>query len=191
MLLVACYPLVVFLGLRAFSLQQIALVLLAIFVVRLSLSAYETKQSQSNSNQQDKDVVRISQQLGMVGGLCIVGWVLLADDEFVLKLYPALINLLMFCAFAWTLVNPPPAIERIARRFEPNLSETGIHHTRQFTLIWCVFFVANGAIAFYTAAFASLDVWTIYNGLVSYLLIATMFAIEFVIRLFRKRRAGE
>ena len=35
---------------------------------------------------------------------------------------------------------------------------------------------------------ASLEVWTLYTGLVSYLLIGTLFAIEFVYRHWRFRR---
>jgi uncharacterized membrane protein len=50
------------------------------------------------------------------------------------------------------------------------------------TFAWCAFFIGNGAIALYTAMFASFASWTLYNGLIAYLLIGAMFGGELLTR---------
>jgi uncharacterized membrane protein len=56
------------------------------------------------------------------------------------------------------------------------------------TGVWACFFVLNGAAAFYTARFTTLETWALYNGLIAYVLIGTLFAIEFAIRTVVKAR---
>jgi acyl-coenzyme A synthetase/AMP-(fatty) acid ligase len=50
------------------------------------------------------------------------------------------------------------------------------------TLVWCGFFVLNGATALYTVFWASDAVWSIYNGGISYILMGILFAGEFIVR---------
>jgi uncharacterized membrane protein len=60
------------------------------------------------------------------------------------------------------------------------------------TLAWCGFFLVNGTIAAWTALAAPLAWWTLYNGLLSYLLIAALFGAEWVARgVYRRRVAGD
>ena len=49
------------------------------------------------------------------------------------------------------------------------------------TKVWCLFFVFNGVVSIYTV-FASLEVWILYNGLISYLLIGGLVASEVAYR---------
>ena len=51
-----------------------------------------------------------------------------------------------------------------------------------------MFFALNGAAALYTARFTPLETWALYNGLIAYLLIGAVFAVEFAIRSVVKRR---
>jgi uncharacterized membrane protein len=88
----------------------------------------------------------------------------------------------MLILFGATLFQPPTMVERFARLQEPELSPTRVRYTRHVTEAWCVFFVINGVIAGYTAAFASREAWALYNGLVAYLLIGAMFAGERLVR---------
>ena len=46
----------------------------------------------------------------------------------------------------------------------------------------------NGAAALYTARFTPLETWALYNGLIAYLLIGAVFAVELAIRSVVKRR---
>jgi uncharacterized membrane protein len=112
-------------------------------------------------------------------GLAVVA----TNSETLLLLYPASISASMLILFGATLLRPPSMVERFARLEQPELSPGRVRYTRRVTEIWCLFFVVNGAIAAYTAAFASREIWALYNGLIAYLLMGTLFAGE---RLFRR-----
>jgi uncharacterized membrane protein len=112
-------------------------------------------------------------------GLAVVA----TNSETLLRLYPASISASMLILFGVTLIQPPSMVERFARLEQPELTPARVRYTRYVTEIWCLFFVANGAIAAYTA-FASREIWALYNGLIAYLLMGTLFAGE---RLFRRR----
>jgi uncharacterized membrane protein len=118
-------------------------------------------------------------------GLAI--WMLGADKLIIAKLYPALMNLLMFSLFFSSLFTSSSLVERIARLREPDLPTQAIKYTRKVTMIWCVFFVLNGAIALWTACCASLLTWSWYNGLIAYLLMGAVFIGEWSYRVYYVR----
>jgi uncharacterized membrane protein len=107
-----------------------------------------------------------------------------------LKLYPVLVNAVLLSAFVYSLIFPPSMIERLARIREPNLSMRAVTYTRRVTQVWCVFFAVNGTIALVTALWASPATWTLYNGLIAYLLMGFLFAGEYVIRWHFKRQSN-
>lgn len=111
-------------------------------------------------------------------------------DLATLRLYPVLVNLVMLGLFSWTLLSPPSLIERLARLKEPDLPPSGVRYTRRVTQAWCVFFVLNGSIAAYTALYTSLATWTLYNGLISYLLMGLLFGAEFLLRLHVRKQSA-
>lgn len=113
---------------------------------------------------------------------CLVGVLYVTNDERLLRLYPALVNLALLALFGYSLLRPPSMIERFARLEEPDLAPAGVRYTRRVTWLWCAFFAANGLAAAYTAWFASRAVWALYNGLIAYLLIGAMLGGE---RLYR------
>jgi uncharacterized membrane protein len=45
-----------------------------------------------------------------------------------------------------------------------------------------VFLGINGALAVYTAFYASREIWALYNGFVAYLLMGALFAGEWLVR---------
>ena len=99
-----------------------------------------------------------------------------------LKLYPVLVNAVLFVVFQYSLRHPPTVIERLARLQEPNLPESGVRYTRKVTIVWSVFFVVNGSIALGTALWASDATWALYNGLIAYGLMGLLFAVEWLVR---------
>ena len=99
-----------------------------------------------------------------------------------LKLYPVLVNAVMFVAFFVSLLSPASAIERIARLRDPDLPPAAVAYTRRVTQIWCGFFVFNGSAAFATAWWGTNEIWALYNGLIAYLLIGTLFSLEWLVR---------
>lgn len=105
-----------------------------------------------------------------------------------LKLYPVLVSGVMLGVFGYSLVSPPSLIERFARLQEPDLPVAAIQYTRRVTQVWCVFFLVNGSIALATALWASPKVWSLYNGVISYLLMGLLFGGEYLVRLRFKRR---
>lgn len=114
---------------------------------------------------------------GMLVFLAIWGNALLP-----LKLYPVIVNAVLLGLFAYSLIYPPTAIERFARMREPHLPAPAIGYTRRVTQVWCVFFILNGAIALYTALYASSALWSFYNGFLAYIFVGLLFAGEYCVR---------
>jgi uncharacterized membrane protein len=172
-LVFALYPALIFAGLQFFDPRTVgAFVLLALLVrdrrqaARL-LSGFSAGQF-------------VALGLPPVLGIAVIA----TNSELLLRLYPVSISASMLILFGVTLFQPPTMVERFARLEHPELSPAGARYTRRVTEIWCAFFVANGAIVAYTAAFASREVWALYNGLIAYVLMGSLFAGE---RLFRRR----
>lgn len=116
-------------------------------------------------------------------GVAALGVALLApfDGVAAIKLYPIAVSLGFAAIFAWTLIRPPSAIERIARLWGSELDERGIAYTRKVTTVWIGFFLLNAAISAWTAG-ESLETWTLYNGFLSYVLTGALFLAEYVVR---------
>ena len=112
------------------------------------------------------------------------------NQPFFIKLYPVFVNLIFFGFFAITLFYPPSIIEIIARIQDKDLPSEAIEYTKKVTIIWCIFFIINCLISLYTTFYCSLEIWTFYNGFISYLLIGTLFACEYLFRVLviRKRK---
>jgi uncharacterized membrane protein len=104
-----------------------------------------------------------------------------------LKLYPVLVNAALLVAFGYSLSSPQSMVERMARLTEPDLPPAAVAYTRTVTKVWCVFFVINGSIALGTALWASQAVWSLYNGVIAYVLMGLLFAGEYLVRLRFKR----
>lgn len=105
-----------------------------------------------------------------------------------LKLYPVVVNLTFFLVFATSVIYPPTVIERIARVSEPMLPMAAVRYTRNVTLVWCVFFVLNGAAALATVLWASDAVWALYNGFLAYVAMALLLGVEWLVRPRMKAR---
>lgn len=97
-------------------------------------------------------------------------------------------NIFMLMIFGYSLMNPPSIIERIARRQEPDLPPAGMAYTRRVTQVWCVFFLVNACISLVTVLWASPTIWSLYNGIIAYILMGLLFGGEYLVRLRFKRR---
>ncbi|WP_444998336.1 hypothetical protein [Aliikangiella sp. IMCC44359] len=115
-------------------------------------------------------------------GVAILFIVVISNSILSLKIYPVAINLTLLFIFAYSVVYPPSVIEQIAKISEPELPQSGIVYTRKVTIIWCMFFLCNGMFSLYTAIFTSIQFWTLYNGLIAYILMGTLFGSELVYR---------
>jgi uncharacterized membrane protein len=172
-LLLIAYPAAVYFGLLHFGLAPLAWMLVAAGLLRLALGY------------RDRSLWPVALVAIAVGA----GSALLRSVE-LLRYYPALINLVCLMAFGWSLWHPPTIVERIARLQDPALSAAGVAWTRAVTRVWCAFFIVNGTLAVLTARFASLQTWTLYNGLVAYVMMGLLFGGEWLLRRRRLLRAA-
>ena len=96
--------------------------------------------------------------------------------------YPVLVNLMMLAVFGGSLFAGQTVIERLARLQQPDLPEKAVRYTRRVTQVWCVFFIANGAVAALLAWLGRYDWWAVYTGVIAYVLMGILFAGEWLSR---------
>ena len=158
------YPFAVYFGIEHLSPRLFAALLGALWLAHLLSSA--------------RAASRATAAVALL--FCLV--LALLDDDVLLRWYPVLINVAMLALFAGSLFVGMPVIERLARLQEPDLAEAGVRYTRQVTKVWVGFFVINGTIAAALTLWAPLAWWTLYNGLIAYLLMGLLFAGEWQVR---------
>lgn len=105
------------------------------------------------------------------------------NNQTTLRFYPVVVSYTLFMVFFSSLFYAPPMIERLARLQHPDLPEQGIRYTRKVTQVWCLFFLINGSIALITAVWTSFEWWSLYNGFISYCLMALLMGIEYLVRI--------
>ena len=174
------YPLAVFFGLQHWQPSSMGLVLAVVVALRLLLGS---RREVDPARGQAAGRGEITSSRWLLSALLVFAiGVYLVNDQSLLRFYPVLMNGLMLLVFAYTLYSPPPMAERLARLREPELDSRGVRYTRAVTWVWCGFFLFNGGVAAWTATSASLAVWTLYNGLYAYLIMAGVFAVEYLVR---------
>jgi uncharacterized membrane protein len=173
-LIFVSYPFAVYFGIRYFEPWKIAVALIGLLTLRQAIGGGKV-------------------QGGRLVGLAALFFCAVAvwrNDLIILRFYPVVINGAMLCLFAWSLSNPPTVIERLARLRHPDLPPSGIAYTRRVTQVWCSFFMLNGGVALVTALWSSFEVWSLYNGLIAYLLMGALFGGEYWVRIKTQKHAG-
>ena len=117
----------------------------------------------------------------LVLGLVLCFLVIFFNQEIFLKLYPVLMNACVCAVFALSL-NKTPLITKFAEKMrgEP-LNENTLKYTRNATKAWVIFMLFNTLVSLATV-FLSNEIWVIYNGFISYVLIGTMMTVEYIVR---------
>ncbi|EGR0620734.1 hypothetical protein LG851_000804 [Vibrio parahaemolyticus] len=169
------YPFAVYFGIDKFGLNLVGGLLIAALLLRLFV-ANKTPLKEFNF---------LALTTGAVGILLVALGMVFKQHGW-LKFYPVVVNICMLCVFAFSLKQPQSIIERLARLQEPELPPSGVAYTRKVTMVWCVFFVLNATFALYTC-FLPVKIWTLYNGLISYLLAGSLFAGEWIVRQFVRK----
>ena len=177
-LITLAYPFLVYFGLTRWNARGLALMLLIVFGLRFLLLRGEAANTLRN----------LAPALIAAGVICLL--VLFRNDGQFLLYYPVAMNLAMLSAFAFTLRQPPSMIERFARLAEPELPDDAIGYCRNVTVVWCVFLGLNGLAALGTALHGDMKLWTLYNGLIAYLLMGLLFAVEYGVRCYVRRKNG-
>ncbi len=170
------YPVVVYFGLTSFQPRMAALILLAIFAP-LALLRLRHLDARAVSG--------VAWVPVLTAGLLVLSAVL--DHAGAALVVPVAVNLTLLAVFGATLRGPTPMIERFARLQEADLVGPELAWCRLWTWIWCGFFCLNATVALVLALIAPLTWWAAYNGIIAYVLMGALFAVEFVVR---KRRFG-
>jgi len=175
--LVVGYPLLVFAGLQVLQPRWLALALGALLLLRL----YERR-----AHLEAAELRAVLLPFALAG--LLLGTAALWNDARLLLFVPGLLSLALLYSFARTLRAGPSMVETFARMQVRDLPREEVLYCRKVTVVWCLFFAANATVALWLALAGSLGAWTFYNGLLAYLLIGTLFALEFLYRTWRFRR---
>ncbi len=173
------YPVAVYFGLSRLSTRGVGLLVLVMLLPGLVKALRHRRK-----------------QLMATAGLplAVAALMLLAiasDDVRLVLAYPALVNLVLLGQFGLTLRKGSMSmVERFARLQVDDLSPKEVVYCRVVTAAWSGFFVLNGAACALFAAFASRAAWALYTGLLSYVILGLLFAVEFTIRKYLFRRFG-
>ena len=131
------------------------------------------------------DVMRVATPVALVAAVLLVAAAF--NDARTFLFVPALANAAMLIGFARTLVRGPSMIETIARLRHPDVPASRGPYLRAVTCVWCVFFAVNATISVVLALGATLAAWTLYNGLLAYVLVGLVAGAERVYRYWRFR----
>jgi uncharacterized membrane protein len=168
------YPFLVYFGLRVLPPADIAIGLAALLAARIGFA----------SRQNRSEILPY-----LFAGFALL-IIIIRSPIIGLKTYPVLLSLTFGAIFAYSLLWPPTVIERIARLQHPELPLEANSYLRKVTMAWLGFFLINASISAATAFSGSIRVWTLYNGLISYLAMGALFAGEFLIRQRVYQRLG-
>nr|WP_154325545.1 hypothetical protein [Pantoea sp. 201603H] len=164
------WPFLIWFGLAHNSLHW----LLPLMALLLMLRLYQSRHFSGPM----RFVIQGSALAGII--LCIASSLLKTHQ--LLLYWPVVVNGVMLGVFGGSLWTSMPLVERLARLREPELPPAGVRYTRRVTQVWCVFFIFNGAIALLTILYGNLKVWTLWNGMLAYMLIGILMAGEWLIR---------
>jgi uncharacterized membrane protein len=172
---VGLYPLAIYFGLKTFSPR-----LVAIMCGTMAIAGTLLKQ-------RDQYTFRLLAPVMGVILLCLIS--AFFNRSHILLYLPLLISINLLISFGYTLCRPPSMAAIFAQRATGmTCNAEQLRYCRLVTLIWAVFFVCNGTVAGLTACCATLEVWSLYNGLLAYGAIGLLFTTELCYRHWRFRR---
>jgi uncharacterized membrane protein len=126
---------------------------------------------------------------GMASAAVVLLLLLALNAGFAVMAYPVVISLTVAGIFGGSLLWPPSIVERFARMREADLPPAAIGYLRGVTQVWFLFLLANAAVAAALGLWGPLHLWTLWTGLVSYLLMGALFLGELAWRHFVRARA--
>lgn len=125
--------------------------------------------------------------LALAGSVLCIASIWMRETQLLLW-YPVVVNTVMLALFGSSLFSRMSIVEGLARLREGDLPPAGVRYTRRVTQVWCVFFIFNGGVSLFTCLTGNVHWWTLWNGMISYLLMGLLFAAEWLVRLRVKRR---
>jgi uncharacterized membrane protein len=183
------YPLLVFFALVVFKFSVRYLsALIIVFAVGYFLLI------RKNYHGKHSAVIFISPALLFTIGIVC----LLTKSPIILKMYPALADLIYVIVIGTSFLIPPPLVYYVVEMFDKTVKtrpdkERIMRFCREASLVWCGFFVFDGIVAVVTVFWASDFVWSLYNGGISYGGMGAIFLVQFVMlkKITKKRCVAE
>jgi uncharacterized membrane protein len=177
--LVALSPLVFYFTVKRARLEEAALLLLAFAVLRAIPAVLAAR----------REHLVAALRLPLVAVLSAgVGWVL--HEPRALLVLPSASQMAFGAVFLASL-RKVPLVEHFARMKKPVLSAEQLRYCRTVTLVWGLALCGAALAGLALAAWSSLEVWTAFTGVGSYVLVAAIFSVEYVVRKIRFREYGD
>ena len=129
-----------------------------------------------------------SMRYPMIAAIVLIVGLTQVDTQVAAKAYPVVISGGLAFFFAASLWRPPSLVERMAELGGETLSPAIRLYCRRVTMVWALWLAINTLIAAALAIFGSLEAWALWTGLLSYLVMGLIFAAEFILRRFLRRR---
>ncbi len=169
------YPLLVYLGLRFFEPRMVALFLAATLLLRLAMGPRRHQ------------VLSLGKTMSFPLAMLALAYALtfIFNDGLFFLFVPALFSAALLLSFGRSLLVPPSLVETFARAMRSDFSDEHVAYCRGVTMLWTAFFLLNGSLSLLLALNGSLEAWTLYNGLIAYILMGMVFAGEFLYRRYR------
>ena len=101
------------------------------------------------------------------------------------KIMPVLVQLMLLFFFGRTLRKGPSLIERFVRLEFPDFPPGVSAYCRQLTVLWTGFFAFNALMCIVLALWGTDFWWTLFNGVIIYVMIGLLIVGEYVYRHFR------
>lgn len=171
--LIAVYPFIVYFGLQILPPSAFGLMLIALLAMRYGVLL-------------PKERAVLLPLLVLFFGYAVSATAMGSRE--MLLYYPALVNFALMVIFAVSL-RDEPLLLRLVRARGMRISRHGPGYLHRLTAVWTCFFAANGVVSVWTTRL-SIESWTLYNGLISYLCIALLVGGEYLFRVRYKRRMG-
>ena len=189
----AVYPILVFTMLVIFKVDT---KILSLSIIALAAAFFLSATGNKKTDGKEKTSLDWKPFLSSVLFLTAGLFCFITGKEFFLKIYSVVINVTMLFVFGSTLIMPPNIIFRFATLSDKSIKGSSFeqkvyNYCQKVTVVWCCFFVLNGTAAAITtfadkifglSPEAARTVWAVYNGGISYILMGTLFVVEFIIR---------
>lgn len=173
-LLFIAYPFIVYFGLNYFPPSFFGLVLVGLLAIRFGVIKSDER--------------KLMLPVLLVFAIYAIVTAVLDSTRMVLY-YPALVSFVMGFVFAYSLRDEEPLLLRLVNARGMITSQYTAGYLFWLTGMWAIFFVLNGLVSIWTSSI-SLRVWTLYNGLISYFIVAILIAGEWLYRRHYKKKKG-
>ena len=167
------YPFIVYFGITHLSPSLLAGLLAAVVLLRVLVADLSTKHK--------------LMALSAVVVVFIFHWLMKGGTNS-LMFYPVLLNVVLLLVFGLSLFKKQSLIETIARKRRMDVGPHNLRYLRVLTAVWTGFFALSVIISTFTVIVGDMDVWLLYNGLGSYLLMGVLIVGELIVRHFYKQR---